>query len=213
MSDRLVRAAGVGFVVVTLVSELLKGDSASPSGAASVIVSYLDEHRNGILAGAYVQMLGLFLLAVVALAAVERLALAGRRGAAAFAALGGVLLIVSYTTYFFLTAAAAFGAGADASPATAKSLWQARFVAETFIAFPAALLVGAVAAAALRARLTPRWYAWGSSLAAVAFLAGGAALARHGFFAPDGGYGFILFWLLPLWVAVTGFVVRRSAQI
>jgi hypothetical protein len=210
MSDRLLRAAGVGFVVVTLVSELLKGDSASPSGPAAAIVSYLDEHRSGILAGAYVQMLGLFLLAVVALAAVERLALARRRGNAAFAALGAVLLVVAYTTYVFLTAAAAFGAGADQSAATAKAVWQLRFVAETFIAFPAALLVGAVAAGALRDRVAPRWYAWGSAAAAVAFLVGGAALARHGFLAPDGGYGFILFWLLPLWVAVTGFVVHRG---
>lgn len=30
---------------------------------------------------------------------------------------------------------------------------------------------------------------------------GGADLARNGFFALDGGYGFLLFWLLPLWVA------------
>jgi len=38
-----------------------------------------------------------------------------------------------------------------------------------------------------------------SAVVAAAFLVGGASLARDGFFAPDGGYGFILFWLLPLW--------------
>jgi hypothetical protein len=36
----------------------------------------------------------------------------------------------------------------------------------------------------------------------------GASLARDGFFAPDGGYGFILFWLLPLWVVVTAWSAR-----
>jgi hypothetical protein len=35
------------------------------------------------------------------------------------------------------------------------------------------------------------------------FLVGGGALARNGFFAPDGGYYFILFWLLPVWAMVT----------
>lgn len=209
------RAAGVGFVVVTLVSEILKGDSPSPTGPAATIVAYLADNRSGILAGAYVQMLGLFLLALVALAAVERLWLAGRRREAPLAALGGVLLLAAYTAYVFLTAALGFGAGTDAEPATAKALWEVRFVAETFIAFPAALLVGSVAAGSVRTSTFPRWYAWGSVLSAVAFLVGGAAVARNGLFAPDGGYGFILFWLLPVWVAVTGFAVtggtaRRS---
>ena len=212
MQDRVGRtgaAAGVGFVVVTLVSELLKGDSPSPTGSAATIVSYLADHRSGILAGAYVQILGLLLLALVTLGAVERL-WARHRREAVLAALGGVLLIGSYTTYVFLTAALGFGAGTDAEPATAKALWEIRFVAESFISFPAALLVGSVAAGSVRARSFPRWYAWGSAVAASGFLVGGATLARNGFFAPDGGYGFILFWLLPLWAAVTGFVVRRD---
>jgi hypothetical protein len=37
-------------------------------------------------------------------------------------------------------------------------------------------------------------------------LLGGATLARNGFLAPDGGYSFLLFWLFPIWVAVTSFV-------
>jgi hypothetical protein len=205
-------AAGVGFVVVTLVSEILKGDSPSPTGPAATIVSYLADHRTGILAGAYVQMLGLLLLALVALGAVERLWLAGRRREAQLAALGGVLLVSAYTTYVFLTAALGFGAGTDAEPASAKALWEIRFVAETFIALPAALLVGSVAAGSWGISPFRRWYAWSSAVAAVAFLVGGATLARNGFLAPDGGYGFILFWLLPIWVAATGFVIQRQAR-
>jgi hypothetical protein len=198
---------GVAFVVVVLAGELLKGDSPSPSGSPTTISAYLEEHRSGILAGAYVQMLGLFLFALVMLVALERLLGEGRRRATVLAGLGAVLVLVSYSTYVFLTAAAAYGAGTDLGLETTKALWQVRFVAETFIAFPAALLVGAVAAAALQTRSLPRWYAWGSVAAAAAFLAGGAALRRYGAFAPDGGFGFLLFWLLPFWTAVTGFVV------
>lgn len=212
MRDRLGRwtpAAGIAFVLLILVSEVMKGDSPSPTGPADEIVSYLEEHRSGILAGAYVQMLALFLLAVVALALLERLWAAERRREAALAALGTVLLIVSYTAYVFFTAALAFGAGPDAGPQTAKALWEIRFVAETFISFPTALLTGSVAAGALRESRLPRWYGWSSAAVALAFLVGGADLARNGFFAPDGGYGFLLFWLLPLWVALTGFVVRE----
>lgn len=71
--------------------------------------------------------------------------------------------------------------------------------------------MGSVATGAIRSSSFARWYAWGSAVAGVAFLVGGATLARNGFFAPDGGYGFILFWLLPVWAAVSGFVLRLKS--
>jgi hypothetical protein len=209
-TTRFASWAGVAFVAVTLTSELLKGDSASPSASAAEISAYLEEHRSGILAGAYIQMLGLFLFAVVVLLGLERLAGAARR-ATFLAGLGAVLVLVAYTLYVLLTAAAAYGAGTDLGLETTKGIWQVRFVAETFIAFPAALLLSATGAAALATRSVSRWYGWASVVAAAAFLVGGAALRRYGSFAPDGDYGFLLFWLLPLWTAVTGFVLRPRA--
>lgn len=116
-----------------------------------------------------------------------------------------MLVPVAYTGYIFLTGALAFGAAVDGGPAVGKALWEIRFVAESFINFPVALLVGAVALASGGA-VPRRWYRWFSLVVALAFLIGGATFARNGFFAPDGGYGFIFFWLVPLWVAVTAFV-------
>ena len=207
LSRRLTRATGLLFVFVVLASEVLKGDSPSPSGPTSDIVSYFTEHRTGILAGAYVQMLGLFLLALLLVAVADALmpmqALAGR-----LARLGLVLTLVAYSLYVFLTAALAFGAAA-AEPQTAKALWGIRFVSETFVNFPIALLIGGVALAARRTTVS-RWYPSFSLLVAAAFLVGGGALSRRGFFAPDGGYGFILFWLFPLWVAVTAFAATSA---
>ncbi len=204
MNRRLTRLTGVAFVVTILVSEALKGNSPSPTGPMSEIVSFFADHRSTILAGAYVQMLALFLLALLFATVAEDVmpesSIAGR-----LARLGLVLTLTAYTTYVFLTAALAFGAATDATPETAKSLWEIRFVSETFVNFPVALLIGSVAFA-VRPGLTRPWYRWGSLATAAIFLAGGAALTRNGFFAPDGGYGIILFWLLPVWVAVTGFV-------
>jgi hypothetical protein len=209
MSDRRVsRFAGVALILVILTSELLKGDSPSPTGPSATVASYLDEHRTGILGGAFVQMLGLFLFAIVSLFVVERCVRERQLRAAALAALGAVLALVAYTQYVFLTAAAAFAA-AGAEAGTARALWAVRFVAETFIAFPAALLLGSVAAAALRSTAFPRWYGWFSAAGAVAFLVGGGALAQSGAFAPDGDYGFLLFWLLPIWACVSGFVAAQ----
>lgn len=199
----MIRGAGLLFVFGVLASEVLKGDSPSPSGPDADIVSYLTDHRTGILAGAYVQMLALFVLAVLLVALADALmptqTLAGK-----LARLGVVLTLVAYSLYVFLTAALAFGA-ADADPSAVKALWGIRFVSETFINFPIALLIGSVALASRRA-VASRWYPPASLAVAAAFVVGGAALSRHGAFAPDGEYGFILFWLFPLWVAVTAFI-------
>ena len=199
MKRHRVRLAGIGFAVLVLVSEVLKGESPSPNAPAREIVDFLVDGRTTILAGAYVQMLALFL------AAFAIVSVTGWPDSVAdrFARLGLVLTLAAYTAYVFLTAASAYGA-ADLPAGTVKALWQVRFVSETFVAFPAALLIGASAWAS-RAR---RRYAWFSAVVAAAFLVGGASLARDGFFAPDGGYGFILFWLLPLWVVVTAWSPR-----
>jgi hypothetical protein len=209
---RITPIAGIGFLLLTLLSELLKGDSPSTVDPPLRVATYLEEHRNGILGGAYVQMLGLALFLIVVLVAIERIWLVGgRRVEAALAATGALLTIVAYTAYVFFTSALAFGAGPDLDLGTLESLWEVRFMAETFIAFPAALLLGAVGVAGLRMPGLQTWYAPATIFAAFAFLVGAAAVARTGFFAPDGDYGFVLFWLLPLWTAVTGFVVRGQA--
>ena len=205
---RITPIAGIGFLLLTLFSELLKGDSPSTVDPPLKVAIYLEEHRNRILSGAYVQMLGLLFFLVVAIAVVELVWLGGRRLEAALAAVGALLTVVAYTTYVFLTSGLAFGAGPDIDPGTLESLWELRFVAETFIAFPAALFLGAVGVAGLQMPRLQTWYAPTTTFAAFAFLVGAAAVARTGFLAPDGDYGFIMFWLLPLWTAVTGFVVR-----
>ena len=102
--------------------------------------------------------------------------LPGSTIAGRLARLGLVLTLTAYTTYVFLTAALAFGAVTDATPETAKSLWEIRFVSETFVNFPVALLIGSVALA-VRPGLTRPWYRWGSLATAALFLVGGAALA------------------------------------
>jgi hypothetical protein len=147
---------GLAFAVVILVSEVLKGDSPSPTGPADEIVSFFADHRSTILAGAYVQMLALFLLALLFATLSDDVmpldTVAGR-----LAHVGLVLTLTAYTTYVLFTAALAFGAATDTTPETAKSLWEIRFVAETFINFPVALLIGSVAFA-VRPGLARPWY-------------------------------------------------------
>jgi hypothetical protein len=154
MSRRLTRLTGIAFAVTILVSEVLKGDSPSPTGPPSEIVSFFADHRSTILAGAYVQMLALFLLALL-FATVSEHVMPADTGAGRLARLGLVLTLVAYTTYVFLTAALAFGAATDTTAETAKALWEIRFVSETFVNVPVALLIGSVAFAIRPASLGP----------------------------------------------------------
>jgi hypothetical protein len=62
---------------------------------------------------------------------------------------------------------------------------------------PVAALTGATTVGVLRGRVLPRWHGWFSAATALAFLAGGADMARTGFFAADGDYGFLLFGCCP----------------
>lgn len=67
------RATGILFAVTILVSEILKSDSPSPTGPAQEIATFFEDHRSTILAGAYVQMLALFLLAFLFAASADEL--------------------------------------------------------------------------------------------------------------------------------------------
>jgi hypothetical protein len=93
----MVRVTGIVFVVAILVSELLKGDSPSPTGPEQEIATFFGDHRSAILAGAYVQMLALFVFALLFAAMAHELmsqtSLSGRLARLAF-----VLVLVSYTT-------------------------------------------------------------------------------------------------------------------
>jgi hypothetical protein len=114
--------------------------------------------------------------------------------------------------WLVVTAALAFGAGPGQDPGATQALYQVRYLAETFWSLPVAALTAATAVAALRGRVLPRWRGWFSAAAALAFLVGGADMARAGFFATDGDYGFLLFWLLPLWLLVTGIGLLRRPR-
>jgi len=208
MRPALQRVAGIGFVLTVLAAEVLKGDSPSPTGPTEEVVAFF-ERRTAILAGAVAHMGALCLLALL-LAAVMPTLMPEKSVAGRLARLGSPLLLVSLTLYVFLTAALAYGAAADAGPVTARALWEIRFVSETFLNVPIALVVGAVAV--VSRDVTRTWYTVTSAVIALLSLVGGAALARNGFFAPDGGYSFLLFWLLPIWVVATAFVTSDSSD-
>jgi hypothetical protein len=71
--------------------------------------------------------------------------------------------------------------------------------------FLLALMAAAVASAPL-----PHWFRWASALAAIVFLAGGTALARHGAFSPDGALQFATYGLELVWTLAASIVLLNA---
>ena len=204
---------GVVFVVLLFVGEVLGGETHPPANApGDTIVSFFATNQTGQLVGSYVQAVALMLLLVFLASIGTILIAAGQRLLAVLELASSAVAVGIFLFYLGLTAAIAFGNPAEKDPQAVQVLYQARFLAETFFSFPVMLLVAATAIGSMHTQVFPRWYSWFSVAVAVAFLVGGADMAPSGFFAPDGDYGFILFWLLPLWVILTGVQFRRRAD-
>jgi hypothetical protein len=145
MSRALPRLTGLAFAVAILISEVLKGESPSPTGRASEIVSFFADHRSTILAGAYVQMLALFLLALL-FATVSEDVMPADTTAGTLARLGLVLTLTAYDVRIPHGCPGVRGCHGH-NTRDREVAWEIRFVSETFVNFPVALLIGSVALA------------------------------------------------------------------
>jgi hypothetical protein len=219
MSDRLWErmgaACGIVYVVLLFAGEGALGDATHPPANTSgeKLVAFFEEYGTGSLIGAYLQALAAMLLLWFVASVATALALWGQRTTAVLVAAGGTVAVAVFLLYLLLSATLAFGVaspgGLDAG--AAEAVYQVRFIALTFYSFPISVLVTATSIAALQLRFFPRWYGLFGMILAAAFLVGGATVAQSGFFAPDGDYGFILFWLFPLWLIVTSVLFMRRA--
>ncbi len=159
-----------------LLAGVIVGDVSpeAPVGSSSdTIAAVLVEHRERILVGTYLTMLGAFFL--VGFAAFLRgylLAATGERNWLVAMAFGGglvsaaLLLVSAHVTQSFTVLT---GYGADTQ--VAKTLyvldWNEYLLVE---APPLAALVGATSALWLRERLPPRWLGWTGALVALSLL-------------------------------------------
>jgi hypothetical protein len=212
--ERAGAATGVAVVVLLFVGEVLGGDDPHPPATDSgqhVTAFYAANHA-GVLAGTYLQgvaLLGLLWFAATLAAAVRA---SGQDAMATLIATASAVTASVVGLWLILTATLALGAGPGQDPGAAQVLYQLRYLAETFWSLPVAALTGATAVAVLRGRVLPGWCGWFSATTALAFLVGGADMARAGFLAADGDYGFLLFWLLPLWLLVTSIGLLRRPR-
>jgi len=212
--ERAGAAMGIAVVVLLVVGEVLGGDDLHPPATDSGqhITAFYAANQTGILAGTYLHGVALLLLLWFAATLAATVRTSGQDAMATLLATASAVTAGVFGLWLVITAALAFGAGPSQDPGAVQTLYQLRYLAETFWSLPVAALTAATAVAVLRGRVLPRWYGWFSAATALAFLVGGANMARSGFFAPDGDYGFLLFWLLPLWLLVTSIGLLRRPR-
>jgi hypothetical protein len=148
------------------------------------------------------------LLFLGGLHAVLRRAAGGGDAPAAAALAAGVAAAVIGPLGALISGLGARIALAGGDPAVVKELDGMGPLAMALAAFPHAVLVGVVAAVALRGRLAPRWLAWlGLAVGLVGLLATGVLVAPELF--PLLALEMLLF---PLWILAVSAALLRSAR-
>jgi len=203
---RLGAAAGVFFVVLTLIGDLVAGSPPSFDDPASKIAAfYLHHHRSvlvGVILTGIAAALFVWFLSSLALAVRE----AGQAVLAVVVFGAGIAGVVLSIAADALTGALAQVArGGD--PRFVRGAYQVAgfFVAKSY--WLAALLTLAAGLAAWRA--LPRWYAWTSFVALPLLGLGGVAVKETGFFQPLGAMALIAFLALLIWVLATSALLWR----
>ncbi len=208
--NRLAAAAGIAYVLLAFV-EFFGPSFPKTNDSAAVLDAYFVAHRSWSLAAVVVQGLGnaIWVVFLCGLALLVRHA--GSAAAASVALVGGALNVAISLTGLASIAAVSFRIAGSGDPALTMACFELAAMTLVLSNFLLALMAAAVASAPLS-----HWFRWASALTAVVFLAGGAALARHGAFSPDGALQFATYGLELLWTLAASIVllnVRTDAAL
>jgi hypothetical protein len=206
-TQKLGAAAGIAFIILTIVSGAVMGSRPDHTASASKIASYFGSHHSKILVAALLAGLAapLFLWLVVSLAGLLRAA--GESTAA------GVVVAVGAAGITLATVQNAIDSALTqmvhvSSPSLMKSVYHFdSYWGQQAFWFAAVLAFVTVVAAR---RKLPDWYIGLTGIASVLFGLGALAVKGKGFFGVDGGMGFIAFIALGIWVIATSVLVWQA---
>jgi hypothetical protein len=202
--NRLAAAAGIGYVLLAFV-EFFGPSFPRTSDAAPLLDSYFVSHRAWTLAAVVVQGIGnsVWLVFLCGLALLIRRA--GSTAASSVALVGGAMNVAISLTGLAGIAALAFRIAGSGDPNLTRAFFE--FAAMTLVL--SNVLLALMSAAEACAPLAS-WFRWASGISAIVYLAGGAALARHGAFSPDGALQFATHGLELLWTLIAAAILFRT---
>ena len=209
--ERWARAAGAGFVVLTVAAFIVGGDAPKVGDSTDDLISYYDGHRGKVLVSGLLFAFGLALLLWFAAAIANMLRESGEGRVAATVIAGATAFV---TLQFVLTgmgASLAYSIAGGGDPGVVKALFDLQWALDMLAALPVALFVLSSSVGFMRTRALPSWLNWAGVAVAVLFVLRTTTWARDGFWSPTGEYLFILIPAATLWILVTSItLVRRT---
>jgi hypothetical protein len=206
-SGRLGAAAGVGFIVLTVIGNALAGSTPSTDDSGAKIARFFEDHHHGVVAGAVLTGVAAPLFLAFASALALRLRAAGP-GLASAVFFGSAVVAVALG----VVGDALFGALARVDSQGDTLLVKGVYSVDGFVTAKSFWFATAaiLAAAWGSRRVLAQWYGWLSLVAAILVAIGGLSLRSKGFFAPLGGMSGISFLALLVWIVATCVVLWRE---
>jgi hypothetical protein len=201
--NTLAALAGIAYVLLAAVEFFGPSFPQTGEGARALDVYFVD-HRSWSLAAVVVQGAGNALW-IVLLCGLSLL-LYKRRGAASasVALVSGALNVAVSLAGLAAIAAIAFRIAGSGDPGVTRAFFE--FAAATLVL--SNVMLALMAAAVAAARLSG-WFTWASALAAIVFVVGGAAFARHGALSPDGAVQIATYVIELAWTVAASAVLLR----
>jgi hypothetical protein len=209
--ERLARAAGAGFVVLTVAAFIVGGEAPRVGDSTEDLISYYDGDRGKILVSSLLFALALALFLWFAAAVANLLRESGEGRVAATVIAGATAFATLQLVLTGIGASLAYSIAGGGDPGVVKALFDLQWVLDMFAALPVALFVLSSSVGLMRTRAVPSWLCWAGVVLAALFLLRTTNWARDGFWSPTGEYLFILIPAAMLFILVTSITLVRAA--
>ena len=209
--ERWALAAGIGFVVLTVVAFIAGGEPPTVTDSSAELISYYEGERGQVLVSSLLFGLGLlfFLWFAGAIANLLRVGGQARLGATLTSAATAFVAVQLVLTG--IGASLAYSIAGQGEAGVVKALFDLQWVLDLFAAFPSAAVFTAASIGLMRTGVLPAWLGWGGVAVAVLFILRSTNWAHEGFWSPTGGYVVILIIVALLWTLTTSVLLFRKA--
>ena len=210
--ERWARSAGIGFVVVVILSFVVGGETPTVGDPVEEIVSYYGDRGQVLISsGLFALALGLWIWFAATLANNLRERGEGRVGATIIAAVATFAAIQFVGTA--LNAVLAYSVAGSGEAGVTKALFDLTWTLDVLAAVPSALFFLSAAVGLRRTEMIPVWLSWAGVGVALLFGLRVTNWASDGFWSPTGEYLFVLIPLSLMWILATSVILVRAASV